>query len=166
MTLQAAASRLAQALGKHNTRIVLAESCTGGLATAALAEVAGISNYLCGAAVVYREVTKQQWLEVSADDIAQYTAESDPVARQMAIGVLQRTSEADVAVSITGHLGPAAPRDVDGIVYIGLARRNLGNVECCSVSRHTLTQTDRGARQREAAILLLESAMNFVNAPH
>ncbi|MFM7928628.1 MAG: CinA family protein, partial [Pirellula sp.] len=49
-------------LRESNRRIVLAESCTGGLAAAWFTSVPGASDVFCGSMVVYRNDTKSQWL--------------------------------------------------------------------------------------------------------
>ena len=149
------ATQLAKTLAEHNLRVVFSESCTAGLVAASLARVPGVSEVLCGSAVTYREATKQQWLGVSSDDLQNSSAVSEPVARQMALGVLERTPEADIAASITGHLGPNAPTEVDGVVLIGLVRRVAEKAGTVSVTRHALIQKDRVARQQEAAELVL-----------
>ena len=48
------AIRLADCLRLRSRRVVLAESCTAGLVSAALAQVPGVSEFHCGSAVVYR----------------------------------------------------------------------------------------------------------------
>ncbi len=117
--------QVSEQLKAKRLRIVFAESCTAGLLAATLGQVPGISESLCGSAVTYRNATKAGWLGVDTkllDDPA-ITAVSDPVARQMARGVLQMTPEADLAVSVTGHLGPDAPAGQDGLVFVGIYGR-------------------------------------------
>ena len=164
MTTPNEARQLAQLLAERDLMIVFAESCTAGLAAATLAQVPGVSAHLCGSVVTYRPTTKHVWLDVSEDDLQQYTAESEPVARQMALGVLRNTPEADLAVSITGHLGPGAPPAADGIVYIGVAWRRDAHSYSGSVTRHSLSATERSARQHEAALFVLHSAIETINA--
>lgn len=149
------AIQLANALTERQLRVVLAESCTAGLASAALAQVPGISEWHCGSAVTYREGTKEAWLDVSATDIKQHTAVSEPVARQMAAGVLRETPEADFAASITGHLGPKAPPGFDGVAFVAVARRDGESIEVLDVHRVDLKTTERVDRQNEAAATLL-----------
>lgn len=115
---------VATLLRQTRRRIVFAESCTGGLVSASLARVPGISDFLCGSAVVYRVDTKSQWLGVSEALLLNPGPVSEVVARAMALGVLARTPEADIAASITGHLGPNAPDDQDGLLFIGVAHRS------------------------------------------
>jgi len=155
---------LARTLADRNVRVVFAESCTAGLAAATLAAVPGISAYLCGSAVTYRERTKQDWLGVSAEDLARYTAVSEPVARQMAAGVLENTVEADFSASITGHLGPDAPVEQDGVIYVAVARRQRETVRVNSVERVLLATSTRGERQREAAAVLLSRLQSRIEA--
>lgn len=122
--LAALVGEIAALLRQARRRIVFAESCTGGLVAASLARVPGISDFLCGSAVVYRLDTKTKWLEVSEASLNDPGPVSDIVAREMALGVLARTPEADCAASITGHLGPLAPDDQDGLIFIGVACRS------------------------------------------
>ena len=144
-------------LAAGGTRVVLAESCTGGLVSALLTRMPGMSQYLCGSAVTYREATKTQWLDVAPALLERYTAVSGEVATQMAVGALVHTPEADVAVSVTGHLGPDAPPDQDGLIYIGLARRAAvtGAIVSQAARSHRLTAADRVPRQEEAALQVL-----------
>jgi nicotinamide-nucleotide amidase len=163
--LSGAAERLAECLARTGTRLVLAESCTGGLACAALAMVPGVSRWLCGCAVTYREATKTAWLGVSAEELERFTAVSREVADQMAQGVLRRTPEADWAASITGHLGPGAPDGLDGTVWIGVAGRVGVAVRGLGPSRHLLGERERVPRQREAAALLLQRVLSVLDPP-
>ncbi len=160
MSLQDDVQRVARLLRDRDLRVVFAESCTAGLVSASLAGVPGISAWLCGSAVTYREAEKQDWLGVSADDLRKFTAVSEPVARQMAVGVLSRTAEAQYAASITGHLGPDAPPGFDGVVFIGVARRLGDTVEAVGVWRRELKTAARLDRQQEAAGLVLQTLEN------
>jgi len=128
---------VANLLMQQKTRIVFAESCTAGLVSATLARVAGISDFHCGSAVVYRYDTKTRWLGVSEAMLREPGAVSEIVATTMATGVLERTPEADLSAAITGHLGPQAPADQDGLIYIGIAVRTA-HAPAVQVYRHVL----------------------------
>ncbi len=149
------AKALVDRLAQRGRRLVLAESCTGGLISAELAKVPGVSDWLCGSAVTYRCQTKVEWLGVSAEDIEQHTAVSSQVASQMATGVLEKTSEASISASITGHFGPGAPDGYDGVVFIGVAMTNSIGVQFVDVTRCQLAKQQREERQAEAAELVL-----------
>ena len=138
-------------------RIVLAESCTGGLAGAALASSPGISQYFCGTVVTYREPTKEGWLGIPQSMLEEFSAVSRPVTERMAIEVLRRTPEADVSVAITGHLGPAAPSSLDGVTFMAYGWRIGADAEPedaaseIDVASHDvrLSATTRATRQTE-----------------
>jgi nicotinamide mononucleotide (NMN) deamidase PncC len=82
----------------------------------------------------------------------------------MAAGVLRMTPEADWAASITGHLGPQAPPEFDGIVYICIARRTGGDIIDVGTQRHALSSTERHPRQCQAATLVLEAMAESLQA--
>ena len=67
MNINPAAAKLAETLEQlGDQKVVFAESCTCGMAAALLGEVPGISNYFCGSQVVYRDLSKIDWLGVDA----------------------------------------------------------------------------------------------------
>lgn len=154
-----AARRMGEVLlSSHSERVVLAESCTAGLVAAALASVPGISQHLCGSLVSYREASKAAWLGVEPDLLAKWTAVSRPVTSAMALGALERTVEASWSAAVTGHLGPGAPPELDGLVFIAIARRNNDRTgDLVAQHRHRLATSSRTARQQEAAILVLDA---------
>lgn len=124
--LNAEAKRVSKLLQERDLKIVLAESCTGGLVSATLTRIPGISTYLCGSAVVYQEATKTGWLGVPRKMLAEHGPVSRVVAVEMARRVLVRTPHADLSAAITGHLGPGAPKRLDGVVFVAAARRTSG----------------------------------------
>ncbi len=111
--------------------IATAESCTGGLISAALTEVAGSSAVLLCGYVTYSNEAKIRDLGVDAALVEQYGAVSVEVASAMASGALQR-SGADVAVAVTGVAGPGGGTEEKpvGTVAFGLAKGS-GNATKC-----------------------------------
>ena len=104
--------------------LAIAESCTGGLIAAALTEIAGSSDVVERGFVTYADQAKTDLLGVPGALIIAHGAVSDPVARAMAEGALER-SPADVAVAVTGIAGPggATPGKPVGLVHLAAARR-------------------------------------------
>jgi nicotinamide-nucleotide amidase len=92
-------------LRARSWRIALAESCTGGLATSRLTDVAGSSDYVERAIVAYSNEAKVELLGVAPTLISEHGAVSEPVAEAMARGVRDRAA-VDVGVGITGIAGP------------------------------------------------------------
>ena len=144
------------ALETSNHKLVLAESCTGGLAVATLAQIPGISKFLCGSAVTYRPEAKKDWLGIPATLIEQYTAESAEVTQAMCRGVLQQTPEATIGGAITGHLGPNAATDKDGVIYISIAKRVGDEIVQVTCVRRVLKEEERVSRQIEASQILIK----------
>jgi nicotinamide-nucleotide amidase len=90
-------------------RIVTAESCTGGLVSAAITSVSGSSDVFDRGLITYSNRAKQDLLGIAGDMIADYGAVSEPVARMMAEGALEN-SNAHISVAITGVAGPTGHR--------------------------------------------------------
>jgi nicotinamide-nucleotide amidase len=107
-------------------RVVLAESCTAGLVGHVVTLIPGVSAWFCGSAVVYRNETKTAWLGVDAAMLADPAIGpvSAPTASAMCRGALDATPEATLALSITGHLGPYAPEEQDGLIFISVQQRD------------------------------------------
>lgn len=126
-SLGAAAHAVSLLLVQSESRLVLAESCTGGLVSASLAAIPGISDWLCGSLVTYRNDAKTQWLGISKRVLNRAGAVSRIVAEAMACAALKKTPEARLAASITGHLGPGAPGKQDGQIFIAIAMRQTKN---------------------------------------
>ena len=170
------AARIGNLLEKTETRVVFAESCSGGMAAALMTQVPGISQWFCGSAVTYRIATKQDWLNAPPDTLQEFTAESQPVSDALAIAVLENTPEAEIAGAITGHLGPGAEPEKDGVVFISIARRRSeltiydptlpiyseGNSATVARKRVQMKTADRIDRQIESAEELLKELERYL----
>ena len=110
---------IGEVLAERGLRIAVAESCTGGLITSRLTDVAGSSRYLDQSVVTYSNEAKTSLLDVPAELIAAHGAVSEPVARAMAEGMRARAG-ADVAVAVTGIAGPGggSPEKPVGTVVV------------------------------------------------
>ena len=104
--IQDTCTQLAAALVKRNLRIVLAESCTGGLVCQQLTNIPGSSVWFDRGFITYSNDSKIELLKVNQTTLAKYGAVSKEIASEMAIGALN-TSRADIALSITGIAGPS-----------------------------------------------------------
>ncbi len=102
--------------------LAVAESCTGGLISQRLTEVAGSSNYFVEGIVAYSNETKTRALGVKTAVLREHGAVSAEVAEAMAEGVRQRAGT-DFGLSITGIAGPGGGSEEKpvGLVYIALA---------------------------------------------
>ncbi|MEO7760593.1 MAG: CinA family protein [Casimicrobiaceae bacterium] len=119
------AGRVGSALRANGAVLATAESCTGGLIVGAITEIAGSSGWFDRAMVTYSDAAKVEMLGVAQDCLDAHGAVSEPTARAMALGALQR-SRATIAVAVTGVAGPgggSAAKPV-GMVCFGWAIRN------------------------------------------
>jgi nicotinamide-nucleotide amidase len=112
-------------LKSHGYTVAAAESCTGGLFSSRLTDVAGSSAYVRCGVVAYANEEKTSLIGVPADLIAAHGAVSERVAVAMAEGIRER-SGADVAVGITGIAGPGGgtPEKPVGTVAIAVIVRD------------------------------------------
>ena len=112
-------------------KVVLAESCTGGLVAGAITEIAGSSRVLESSFVTYSNEAKQALLGVPEDIIETFGAVSVACAWAMAEGAL-RNSDADIAVAISGIAGPdggTAKKPVGLVVFARALRGEEGTVD-------------------------------------
>ncbi len=102
--------------------VATAESCTGGLLAERLTRIPGSSRYYPGGVVTYSNEQKMALLGVAESDLAAYGAVSEPVARQMALGVCRRFAT-DFGVGVTGIAGPGGGSKAKpvGTVHVAVA---------------------------------------------
>jgi len=126
-------------LRESKQRIVLAESCTGGLVGAMFTSIPGVSDVFCGSMVVYRNDTKTKWLGLDEQMLAdpKIGPVSPQASEELARKVLLLTPEANFALSITGHLGPNAPAELNRKVFLAGLRRE-------PESQNSESQNNRG----------------------
>ncbi len=109
-------------LRQRKATLALAESCTGGLISHLLTEVAGSSDYFLLSAVTYANDAKTRLLGVSPQGLVEHGAVHEHTAREMAAGV-RALAGADYGLATSGIAGPGggtAEKPV-GTVCIGLA---------------------------------------------
>lgn len=99
-----------------------AESCTGGLLSANLAKLSGVSSVYQGSVVSYANSVKVGVLGVPESALSVYGAVSEPVARFMAQGAREQLAS-DWSISITGVAGPGggSPEKPVGMVCFGVS---------------------------------------------
>jgi len=167
------AQQVFERLKRQNKKVVLAESCTGGLASAVLTRIPGISEFHCGSAVVYQVARKAAWIGIPEALLINPGPVSREVAAEMAVGVLRITPQADISAAVTGHLGPGAPPDQDGLVYLAFARRTKTGAAKVNVLRLELAKEPgdqlkaplrrRLRRQRSAVVHVLKGIIDILS---
>lgn len=153
------ARAVVEANRKVGRKVAVAESCTGGLVCAALTEISGSSEVLDAGYVTYSNEAKAADLHVSADVVETFGAVSVATAWAMAQGALE-SSNADVAVAITGIAGPgggSAGKPV-GTVVFARAERLPGPDEVTADQKFFENENRAGVRL-QAALCALDLLM-------
>jgi len=96
---------VARLLISSGSSVAVAESCTGGLMTGRLTDLAGSSAYVLGGVTAYSDPAKSALAGVPASLISEFGAVSMEVARALADGA-RSVFGASVGVGITGVAGP------------------------------------------------------------
>ena len=144
---------------KAGRRVAVAESCTGGLISAALTEIAGSSDVFEAGYVTYSNASKLTQLKVSQDVVDTFGAVSVATAWAMARGALA-ASEADVAVAITGIAGPGggSPSKPVGTVVFARAERDADPARIVA-DQKIFDGENRAGVRLQAALCALELLM-------
>lgn len=115
-------------LRSHQTKLVLAESCTGGLAGHLITNVPGSSDYYLGSVTAYAYVAKEALLGVKHETLKKYGAVSRETVLEMAYGVRRSLAggfplDSIMGISISGIAGPGGglPGKPVGTVWLGLS---------------------------------------------
>ena len=141
--------------------VATAESCTGGLVSAAITDVAGASAVFDRGFSTYSNEAKCEMLGVPPALIDAHGAVSEAVAVAMAQGALAH-SRADIAVGVTGIAGPGggtAEKPV-GLVFIAIAARGGGG-HCEELHFSGNRANVRLAAAEEALQMLYEAAKSL-----
>ncbi|MBU3658555.1 MAG: competence/damage-inducible protein A [Flavobacteriales bacterium] len=112
-------------LKEKNLTIGTVESCTTGLLANQICSISGASDYFQGSLLTYSNKLKVKMAHVAAENIINFGAVSEQVAREMAEGG-RKNLGVDVCISTTGVAGPTGGTDEKpvGLVWIAIALPN------------------------------------------
>ena len=135
LSQSALAEKLVSLAREKNITFGTAESCTGGLISAAVTDISGASSVFWGGIVSYDNSIKENLLGVKSETLSTVGAVSEETATQMAMGAVRALS-VDFAVSVTGIAGPggATQNKPVGLVYVGVRYKNKSKVCKCFFS--------------------------------
>ena len=137
-------------------RIAVAESCTGGMVSAALTDIAGSSDVFSAGFVTYSGHAKQSQLDVSSEILETFGEVSLATAWAMAAGVLAN-SDADVAVAITGIAGPGGGSEKKPVGHVVFARAEKdADPDVVVADTRDFGDIGRGGVRLQAALCALE----------
>lgn len=113
--------KIGQLLRARGLTISTSESCTGGLVSSRLTDVAGSSDYITLNFVTYAYEAKERILGVKHETLIKYGAVSEECVIEMAKGTIKATNS-DVALCTSGVAGPGASEQKPaGTLWISVA---------------------------------------------
>tara|TARA_E500000331_G_C17263761_1_gene716348 strand:+ start:919 stop:1392 length:474 start_codon:yes stop_codon:yes gene_type:complete len=112
-------------LKKKKLKLSFAESCTGGMLSAAITSVSGSSKSFTMGLITYSNEAKNILLKIPKQLIKKNGAVSEKCCLSM-LKNLSRISKSNICVSITGIAGPKGGTKTKpvGLVYIGIKNNN------------------------------------------
>ena len=120
--------QLGKMLLDRGLKLVVAESCTGGLIGHRLTNIPGSSEYYLGSVTAYAYEAKERLLGVNHDTLTRYGAVSRETVLEMASGIRTALAshfplESILGAAVSGIAGPGGgmPGKPVGLVWIGLS---------------------------------------------
>lgn len=156
---------VARILLKNSMTISIAESCTGGLISSRLTDLAGSSAYIKENYVTYANEAKTKLLNVSEKTLEQFGAISEECAREMAEGLLANT-KSDIAIATTGLAGPdgGSLEKPVGTLYVGIKNKCQIKVKKFNLSS-TIKRKSMKYAFSQCALEFLIEFLNESNQP-
>ncbi len=152
---EAATSALAANRAAGRT-VAVAESCTGGMVSAALTDIAGSSDVFSAGFITYSGDAKKHQLNVSGEILETFGEVSLATAWAMAAGALAN-SDADVAIAITGIAGPGGGSEKKPVGQVVFARALRGqDPDDYFTQRVQFDSKDRAAIRHAATLFALD----------
>ncbi len=152
------AEQLAGMFLKTSSKLVTAESCTGGGLAEILTRIPGSSAWFERGFVTYSNESKHEMLSVPLETLEQFGAVSEETASAMAKGAVEN-SRADYGVAITGIAGPDGGTDSKpvGTVCFAWYERNAGNI-----TTHICFDGDRLRIREQACMLAMQGLLDML----
>jgi PncC family amidohydrolase len=129
---------VARILFNNSMTISVAESCTGGLISSRLTDIAGSSSYAKENYVTYSNESKINILNVSPETLETHGAVSEECAIEMVEGLFTKTG-CDICIATTGIAGPTAPESDKpiGLLYVAIKNQYSTSVKQFNIeSKH------------------------------
>ena len=150
--------KIVSLLRKKRLKISFAESCTGGLLSAAITSISGSSRIFTLGLVVYSNPAKINILKVPKKLIKKHGAVSYETCLSM-VKNLNKISKTNISVSITGIAGPkgGTKKKPVGLVFIGIKKDNK-----ILIKKYLFNNKKRNSIQRKAVTKALNLILSFL----
>ncbi len=161
MSFKTLVAQVGKILVEHDSMIVTAESCTGGMIAEALTEVAGSTAWFDRAYISYSYESKKEMLGVNEMTIQSHGAVSQECVEEMALGALQR-SHSKVSVACSGIAGPGGASVGKPVGTVWLAWAIQGQKEV--VSELFLFEGDRSKVRKQTTEAALKGVLKLLTS--
>lgn len=156
-TLLKTAEKTVEMLKEKNITLSTAESCTGGLVSAALTSVSGVSQVFELGITSYSCRIKNEVLGVEKEVLEKFGAISAQTAEQMAENV-RKVAGSDIGASVTGVAGPSCSEGHPvGYIFIAVSGENGTKTKLLN-----LKNEGRQAVREQAACKVLELIYDYI----
>lgn len=158
---------IARILFKKSMTVSTTESCTGGLISSRLTDVAGSSAFIKENFVTYSNKSKMDLLGVKKETLDQFGAVSEECAKEMAQGLFNRLNQkgehCDIALATTGIAGPTGDESNKpiGLIYVGIKSKSSLKIKKFELNPNYKRKTMKFLFSQCALEFLLE----FLNNP-
>tara|TARA_X000001036_G_scaffold320232_1_gene298753 strand:+ start:10529 stop:10996 length:468 start_codon:yes stop_codon:yes gene_type:complete len=146
--------KIVSILKKKKYKLAVAESCTGGLLSAAITSISGSSKVFTMGLVTYSNKAKTSILKIPKTVIQKHGAVSIQCCLSM-VNNLSKISKSKICISITGIAGPkgGTKQKPVGLVFIGIK-----NGKKAIVSKNQFKNKGRNAIQKAT----IKKALNLI----
>ena len=146
---------------EKNTKLLTAESCTGGLLTANITRVAGSSNVFSYGFICYSNNSKKKLLNVSDEAINSYGAVSYRTVKEMLAGLCDQAESKTLTIAISGVAGPKRSENKPvGLVFIGV---KLSSYNSEAIAELNFGDIERVEIQKKSVNEALKMSLNLIN---
>lgn len=147
---------------QNSMTISVAESCTGGLISSRLTDIAGSSAYIKENYITYANEAKVKLLGVSEKTLHQHGAVSEECAREMVEGLYNKLNKdkahCDICLSTTGIAGPGGSEHGKpvGLMYVAIKNKYATKVKKVELNTHYKRKTMKFMFSQKALEFLIE----------
>ncbi|MTH46081.1 2-oxo-tetronate isomerase [Intestinirhabdus alba] len=125
--------QLGERLVHRRWRLTTAESCTGGKLASALCAAKDTPEFYGVGYITFTNEAKARVLGVKQESLARYTAVSERVVTEMAVGARERAG-VDISIAVSGYGGPEGGEDGTPAGTVWFAW-DVGGRPCTAVRR-------------------------------
>ncbi len=144
-------------LKEKGMTVSTAESCTGGLVSAFLTSVSGVSEVFELGVTSYSSRIKNKILGVEKDTLQKLGAISEETAYQMADNI-RLMANADIGISVTGVAGPESSEGHPvGYIFIGISGEKGTEIKLLDVK-----ESDRNSIRLATVSMIFDMIINYL----